>query len=82
VSVDLSAVENDLVLKVTDSGKGFDTRGTAAHGLGLLSIRDRVTFLKGRLDIQSAPGAGTELATHIPIRTEASVSIRTSPVHI
>src|SRR4029077_3287760 len=56
--VHLSASEDNLVLKVTDSGKGFDMRGPAAHGLGLLSIRDRVNFLNGSLDIQSAPGAG------------------------
>jgi signal transduction histidine kinase len=56
-------------------------RGPAAHGLGLLSIRDRVNFLNGTLDIQSAPGAGTQLTTQIPIRTEALVASRSLALH-
>ena len=79
--VHLSASENNLVLKVIDAGKGFDMRGPAAHGLGLLSIRDRVNFLNGTLDIQSAPGAGTQLTTQIPIRTEALVASRSLALH-
>jgi signal transduction histidine kinase len=41
-----------------------------------VNIRDRVSFLKGRLEIQSAPGAGTQLMTQIPIRSEANAASR------
>lgn len=71
-SVQLSANDNNLVLKIADSGKGFDVARSSTSGLGLVNIRDRVTFLKGRLEIHSAPGAGTQLMTQIPIRTEAN----------
>jgi signal transduction histidine kinase len=75
-SVQLSATDNNLVLKIADSGKGFDVARSSTSGLGLVNIRDRVTFLKGRLEIHSAPGAGTQLMTQIPIRTEANPASR------
>jgi len=75
-SVQLSASDNNLVLKIADSGKGFDVARSSTSGLGLVNIRDRVTFLKGRLEIHSAPGAGTQLLTQIPIRTDANAASR------
>jgi signal transduction histidine kinase len=75
-SVQLSASDNNLVLKIADSGKGFDIGRSSTKGLGLVNIRDRVNFLRGRLEIQSAPGAGTQLMTQIPIRSEANAASR------
>jgi two-component system, NarL family, sensor kinase len=45
---------------VEDNGKGFDTALLKNNkGAGLTSIRSRVDYLKGRLDIHSETGKGT-----------------------
>src|SRR5262245_11873187 len=54
-----------LVITVTDRGAGFDLTAlddgrTGNTGLGLLSIRERLAWLGGRLEIESAPGRGAQ----------------------
>ena len=51
-----------LRLEVHDDGIG----GADAGGHGLLGVRDRVTALGGRLEIDSPAGAGTLLAATLP----------------
>jgi len=60
VMVQLIKEESRLGVMVEDNGKGFDT-ATLNHnkGAGLTSIRSRVDYLKGQLDIHSEPGKGT-----------------------
>ena len=50
-----------LVLEVTDDGAGFDPADPALRSrrLGLTSMEERARRLGGRLEIRSAPGAGT-----------------------
>ena len=51
---------------VTDDGVGFDP--AAAHrGTGLQGIADRMDALRGRLEVASAPGAGTTLSGSLPV---------------
>src|SRR5215475_13161163 len=68
-----------IVLRVTDYGVGFDPAAVLHHenqvGLGLFSIQERIAFLGGRLDIQSAPGKGAQFSLTIPRR-----DLRPSPV--
>jgi signal transduction histidine kinase len=51
---------NMFFITVEDDGKGFnpDAPGNK-KGTGLSNIQNRVEFLKGKLDIHSAPGEGT-----------------------
>jgi len=54
-----------LVITITDQGAGFDLsalddRRTANTGLGLLSIRERLALLGGRLEIESSRGRGAQ----------------------
>ena len=56
-----------LMLQVADSGVGFDVQSTHHGGLGLISMRDRVAFLRGQLALHAAPGAGTRIGVNIPI---------------
>jgi len=54
-----------LVITVTDFGAGFDPAAledgrTANTGLGLLSIRERLALLGGRLEIESSRGRGAQ----------------------
>ncbi len=58
--VQLIKEEGRFSIVVEDNGKGFDTALLAGNkGAGLTSIRSRVDYLKGRLDINSEPRKGT-----------------------
>ena len=51
-----------------DNGKGFHVIDKQkGDGIGLKNIQTRVTYLKGTLDIDSAPGRGTLIAIHVPL---------------
>jgi PAS domain S-box-containing protein len=52
-----------LRVQIRDDGIG----GADPEGQGLVGIRDRVTALGGRLDIDSPPGGGTRLAATLPL---------------
>lgn len=56
-----------LTLQVADSGVGFNPDEAGRAGLGLISMRERVAFLGGRLVIHSAPGGGTRLGVKITL---------------
>ncbi len=66
--VQLSNGEGQLSVTVEDDGKGFDTAVLkAAKGIGWSNIQNRVEFLKGRLDVNAAPGKGTSVLIELPI---------------
>jgi PAS domain S-box-containing protein len=60
---------------IADDGRGFDpdrppAPATAAHGLGIHTMRERALVLNGTLTIQSAPGAGTRVSVEMPLAVE------------
>ncbi|TZF86389.1 tetratricopeptide repeat protein (plasmid) [Pedobacter sp. BS3] len=58
-----------ISVTVEDNGNGFDSRKfTGNEGIGLKNIHSRVELLKGIIDIDSAPGKGTLVAIHIPLK--------------
>ncbi len=67
-----AGVEGDSVfVRVEDKGKGCDpglfSDGKARiRGFGLFSIRERLTFVGGRCEIESAPGKGCRITLRIP----------------
>jgi signal transduction histidine kinase len=66
VTLDVDAGCTELRFAVVDDGVGFDTSSTG-HGHGLTNLSDRVAALGGVLEIQSSPGAGTEIRGRVPI---------------
>ena len=71
---------------VEDKGKGFDPSAISAHrggGFGLFSIQQRLAYLGGRLEVDSAPGRGARFVLTIPIGqaagTEAASAAATAP---
>ncbi len=69
VELSLTRIEDGVQLSVVDNGKGFnlpDRRGRS-DGLGLRSIDERVRFLRGRVDLQTAAGHGTTLRGADPV---------------
>jgi len=60
-------IRHYLCLSVSDQGRGFDPRELEeTSGFGLLSIRERVELLGGRLKIKSAAGRGSSFRIVVP----------------
>jgi two-component system, NarL family, sensor kinase len=62
VLIQLLAEGDKLVVNVEDDGKGFDTSIIKkVEGIGWKNIQSRIDFLKGKLDVQSSSGKGTNV---------------------
>jgi signal transduction histidine kinase len=68
IAVRLEENGDGLGLSVSDDGAGFDPAAPAlrARRLGLTSMEERARELGGRLEIESAPGAGTSVRLEVP----------------
>jgi PAS domain S-box-containing protein len=66
-SVELSFEGNDICLQIADSGVGFEPHSSRHTGLGLVSMRERVGVLNGKLVIHTAHGRGTRIVARIPL---------------
>ena len=66
VTVGLKMNNGQLNLTVKDDGRGFDP-ARATPGSGLQNLRERVRQVGGSLEITTKPGAGTTVATAIPL---------------
>jgi len=63
-------IDRDVAtLSVIDDGNGFDVRSAEARrpGMGLFSIRERVSLVNGTVDIQSVPGHGARVIATVPL---------------
>ncbi|HEX2208649.1 MAG TPA: ATP-binding protein [Longimicrobium sp.] len=62
-----------LVVTVEDDGHGFNVPKVraAGRGLGLFGMGERAAYLRGRVDVLSAPGTGTRVRAEIPLRDPA-----------
>jgi two-component system, NarL family, sensor histidine kinase UhpB len=58
VHVDVERRGEGTVVRVADDGEGF-VNGDERPGLGLTGMRERAVLAGGRLEVSSAPGAGT-----------------------
>jgi len=76
VLVRISATSTDLVVSVTDKGRGFTSsdrrRAEGAGHMGLEFLQRRVRDFGGTLQIETSPGKGTRVVARIPISEEAS----------
>ncbi len=63
--------EDQMVLLVSDSGKGFDPEvvmsGSNDRGFGLRSVRERVAGLGGTMECESIPGDGSRVTLKVPV---------------
>lgn len=54
---------------VEDNGRGFDPEKIQPkEGMGLNSIRKRVEYMDGEMDVDAAEGKGTTINIHIPVK--------------
>jgi signal transduction histidine kinase len=68
-TVSVCLVDGELVVTVRDDGIGLPL--TPAPGLGLRSIAERAAELGGAAATEPAPGGGTLVRAHLPVRTAA-----------
>lgn len=66
-------------LVICDDGNGFTPQRRAAGrkakgGLGLLSMRERATYVGGVLQVTSTPRAGTEIEVRIPLAPDVAAT--------
>ena len=68
VRLRLQTQDGGLVLEVEDDGSGFDPTAAELRSrrLGLTSMEERARRLRGRLAIDSTPGAGTTVRLEVP----------------
>ena len=69
VNIRLAANEQVATLEVIDDGLGFDVEHAERErvGLGLFTMRERLSLLDGSLDIRSRAGAGTRVVAVVPL---------------
>jgi PAS domain S-box-containing protein len=66
--VRLRGVSDEIQLTVRDCGVGFDAQAALrGNGIGLISMRERASLVKGTILIASKPMAGTEITLRVPI---------------
>lgn len=68
IAVTVQAGNGTATLEVADDGRGFDPAEAESRrpGMGLFSMRERVSLADGRLNIVSAPAAGTRVIATVP----------------
>jgi signal transduction histidine kinase len=65
--VRLWGTSDEIHLTVVDSGVGFDREATKErHGLGLISMEERLRLVNGRLSVESQPKRGTTIHARVP----------------
>ncbi|MDH5458377.1 MAG: sensor histidine kinase [Nitrospinota bacterium] len=68
IEIALQFEPDDLIMTIQDNGIGIDPEQLHnSDSLGLLGIRERINFWKGRLIINGEPHTGTTLKTYIPL---------------
>jgi PAS domain S-box-containing protein len=71
VRVELAGESNTVRLRISDDGVGFNTSRVQSHGLGLVSMQERVRLTGGEFLIWSRPSQGTRVEVTIPIAARA-----------
>lgn len=65
------AEDGEIILTVSDNGRGFDIDATKTkESLGLISISERVRAVNGSLEITSKIGAGSMVEARVPVGRE------------
>ena len=71
--VALRRIGDELILEVADDGVGFDAKAALeGHGLGLVSMQERLRLLNGEVHIDSKRDAGTTVRVSVPLASVLS----------
>jgi PAS domain S-box-containing protein len=59
------------ISSIHDNGTGFDLKaGKWQHGIGIVSMKERVRLVQGEFSIHSEPGRGTTVSAFVPLVKE------------
>lgn len=72
VTVRLRTDGSDIILEISDDGKGFNHNQADATG-GLVAIRRHVANLAGQLTVNTLPGTGTNLIVRVPLGSGSDI---------
>lgn len=70
LTVSMSVQNGNLILTVTDDGKGFNpekTGGNTKNSFGIFSIRERLAHIGGSFELKSRKGFGARITITLPI---------------
>jgi signal transduction histidine kinase len=71
VRLKVSGNTEEMRLYVHDNGVGFDSEADQSrHGLGIVSMKERVALVHGEFSIHAEPGRGTEVRVFVPLSKE------------
>jgi len=80
ITARLSIEGGQVVLSVTDNGKGFEPDAVKGKKtLGLLGMKERALMMGGICDISSSPGQGTTISVAVPLKTPDEPFIQDNP---
>lgn len=70
-TVELEEEDDQILIRVSDRGKGFDLAhanrtGGSHEPFGLFSVQERLQLFGGEVDVQTSPGAGTTVEIRAP----------------
>jgi NarL family two-component system sensor histidine kinase LiaS len=67
VEIQLHREDNEVILTISDNGKGFDLEAAEDQGMGLNSMHERMGALGGSFVVESEMGQGTRLTARCQI---------------
>lgn len=70
IELKLKASDEELKLRYSDDGRGFDTKAMQDCGMGLSNINSRIGSLGGSCKITSTPNQGMEARIRVPLQAE------------
>lgn len=73
VSVVISTSDETLHLAIEDNGRGFDPTALSSR-LGLAGMRERMSLVGGKLEIELSPTTGTTIFARIPFATRRAAA--------
>src|SRR5436190_1938698 len=77
VMVSLHQTDDEVVLEITDDGKGFDSKDIKnKKTLGLLGMKERTMMMGGKYEVVSNPGKGTTVVVSVPLTDDKFEKIK------
>jgi signal transduction histidine kinase len=74
-SVELYGSTKEIRMAVSDAGRGFDPEAAMkGHGIGLISMRERLRLVNGEMRIDSRPNYGTRIEARVPLTSTKAIA--------
>ncbi|HKF96193.1 MAG TPA: ATP-binding protein [Gammaproteobacteria bacterium] len=67
MAVWLATRSGRVELQIGDDGAGFDSKSLPEHGLGMLTMLERVQLIGARFYMHSKPGQDTAVSVEAPL---------------